>query len=219
MRKLTLAFLFILCSKSFADQTFRGAWGGASFTSKPEENHFFYQFKEETRVYNKDTLNEQVLQTALAYMLPKKISLWMIYQLFQRIENSKRYSQSIAEQIQFNIIDKMTYSLVGRNRFEQRFNALVPGTAYRDRVRANLTLHNAIAKGISPIIYDELFFNVNHPDWVSQRTLSQNRVFGGVRVQLGEITSVLIGYLGRSNYETRETIRDNLLTIELEVRL
>ncbi|WP_157737122.1 DUF2490 domain-containing protein [Legionella lansingensis] len=58
-----------------------------------------------------------------------------------------------------------------RNRLDERFSTIGRGTAVRDRARAVITFNNMIKKGISPLVFDEIFFNLNHPEWVSKKRL------------------------------------------------
>ncbi|KTC65537.1 Protein of uncharacterised function (DUF2490) (plasmid) [Legionella adelaidensis] len=209
----------VISSISYADQTFKGSWNAFTLTTPQKEHSVFFYYKVEARFFNDNQQDEFLTRPAFGYMVTKKLSLWLGYDLFQRMQNSARYTQAYWQQLQTTLMQTSQLNLGFRNRIEARYNHLAPKTAFRDRARAFFTFNDAISKGISPVIYDEIFFNLNHPQWVSAKTISQNRYFAGIEWQLDKYTNLLVGYLERNSYERLGTIRDHLLSIELEVKL
>ncbi|WP_081726643.1 DUF2490 domain-containing protein [Legionella oakridgensis] len=177
-----------------------------------------FYFKTEGRFYfNHSNVDELLMRPALAYNVSKKLSVWIGYDFFQSIHNSERINQAFWGQAQIKMIDSNSINLVSRTRLENRLSTLGQGQAIRLRERGFVELKLFPKIKPRPILYDEIFLNLNHPDWVSKKTISQNRVFLGIKISLSKTTDLIIGYLSRTQYNTEETIKENLANVMFEV--
>lgn len=84
-----------------------------------------------------------------------------------------------------------------RFRLEERHIQLDPQIAIRFRERAWLRVPIKNWKGHYVSSFDEIFFNFNHPNWVSPYTFEQNRFFIGLGTQITPSTMMDIGYLNQ----------------------
>ncbi len=84
-----------------------------------------------------------------------------------------------------------------RTRLEERRNLDAPQLAYRlrERVWARIPLQHWSGHSLS--MFDEMFFNLNHPQWVSPYLFEQNRAFVGVGTQMSKSTVIDVGYLNQ----------------------
>jgi len=221
MKKSYLIFFSILhclCSQPlYAQQTFNGTWDGITLFSDQTKPVFYY-VKTEGRFYlNQYTRNELLIRPALGYTVNKRLSLWLGYDMNQTLSDSAKIRQTIWQQSQLKMIETPAIDLLARTRVEERFPAVNPGIAYRLRERAAITFKQ-LNKSLYPLIYDEVFVNVNHPAWVSIKTLSQNRVFLGAKIPVNGQVAIIVGYLDSSHYNTGTTVREHLLSTELEIQ-
>ncbi|RUR14872.1 DUF2490 domain-containing protein [Legionella septentrionalis] len=210
--------MLLFSSTLFAGKTFTGSWDGITLTTDPHKPFFFY-FQTEGRFYNSYVRDELFTRSAIGYSASKKLSLWAGYDFFQSLHDSKEIVQGVWQQGQYQLIDVEKLTFTWRSRLEERFATFGAGTALRLRNRALIQFNKLIQNKLSLIIYDEVFLNLNHPDWVSSKTLSQNRFFLGARFPVKENTSVVMGYINRQNYNTYETTQDQVLSIMLEVTI
>lgn len=44
---------------------------------------------------------------------------------------------------------------------------------------------------------DQLFINLNHPDWVNTKTIDQNRLLAGINIQASPSTTFIVSYLNQ----------------------
>lgn len=119
----------------------------------------------------------------------------------------------IWQQLNWEIIKGSHFNLKSRTRFEQRKQEATPQWA--NRLREKLTFVFPVYP-ISIIVSDELFFNLNHPLWVSDCSLSQNRGFIGIGVPLTKQTLIEIGYLNQYQFNKNDVMANiasfNLVT-------
>lgn len=100
----------------------------------------------------------------------------------------------------WNFLKENNYQLISRVRLEERKpNADLP-TLKRLRERLTLNLPTLISDKYMPIIYEELFFNLNKVSYASQRFLAQNRVFLGMQINLSSVCFWKIGYVNQYSY-------------------
>lgn len=81
-----------------------------------------------------------------------------------------------------------------RARLEERRELGKAGWSFRFRERIQFRFFWKNSAGIEPIFREEISLLLNHPDWVSRKTLDQNRVFLGFHKQLSAHWSYQLGY-------------------------
>lgn len=214
---LFLLSLILFTPQLFADRTLNGNWINITFISDQTKTFFYYLETEGRFYYNSPTRDEVLMRPALGYTVNRKLSLWLGYAFFQSLEDSARRRQEIWEQLQFKIINSKPVDIISRTRLEERFHMIEKGTSVSIRQRQTITFNQAINEIVSPIIYDEIFLNLNHPEWVSRKTLSQNRFFLGAQISFNPAIAFIVGYLNRINYNSEDTIKEHLLHTSLVV--
>jgi hypothetical protein len=111
-----------------------------------------------------------------------------------------RFEHRVWEQVQWNIIPKKDISILFRSRIEQRF--LVGNSDVALRLRERVTVYfeplfHFVPKGMTPVIYDEIFFNLNHASWVSRKVVDQNRFFLGYAIKFQKYFVLQVGYMNQ----------------------
>ena len=94
------------------------------------------------------------------------------------------------------------WHISSRTRLEHRFINRNSGIAWRLRQQLLAKFRISCNEKIRPVIFDEIFFNLNHPKWVSNSTINQNRILLGCDVYFSEKNFIRIGYMNR--YATAE---------------
>ena len=68
----------------------------------------------------------------------------------------------------------------------------------------------------TPIIWDEIFINLNNPVWVNPQTISQNRAFAGIRFPLNTKANLVLGYLNQYHLQATQNQNNNIIFINFE---
>lgn len=89
-----------------------------------------------------------------------------------------------------------------RTRLEELKQTDQPEWLWRVRERWRLAFPGLLGKKFTPVIYDEVFFNINEPAWINAGVLDQNRAFIGIDTPPWKNTFVEFGYINQYRYIT-----------------
>lgn len=136
---------------------------------------------------DKNTINQVIQRNMLGYWFTPK---WGVYGGYDFVVNTLiGQNRSIHEH---RLMQQLSYrnrwsktNLEIRSRLEERVLHTYKGPQVRLRERAYLTL-GPIINSARPVIYDEVFLNLNHQNWGSPRFVDQNRAFLGLLFQLNK---------------------------------
>lgn len=192
---------FSLIHNAYAIQSYVKSWGFAVVTGSVKQNsNVKYYLQSDLRfISTRYVFNQFLLLGGLGYVLSPKVTL---FGGLGRIEDKNTQGELIKENrlwLQFNwlIYQSTSYSLNSRSRWEANKNLDQPQIAYRLRQRFWLRIPIANWDSHSFSCYDEIFLNLNHPDWVSPFVFAQNRAFIGIGTQLTRSTIIDVGYLNQ----------------------
>lgn len=118
------------------------------------------------------------------------------------------------QQISWLIPSAPTYSLINRTRLEERKLADHPGIAYRFRERLFARIPFKRWPTHSLALYDEIFLNLNQPNWVIPHFFEQNRAFIGIGTELTKTVIFDIGYLNQYLMSSPRQM-NNILVVSL----
>lgn len=113
-------------------------------------------------------------------------------------------------------IDKKYLEFSNRLRVEERARENASQWSIRVRERVELRIPSPW-KVFSYVTFNEIFFNLNHPQWVSPYFFSQNRFLIGVNVPLSKKVSYDIGYLMQFQHDHINRL-NHVLQIAIRVR-
>lgn len=133
------------------------------------------------------------------YQTSPTLQIFLInsYVVSERLNATIQQEYRLWQQINWVVADNSRYSLLSRTRLEERKNfAAIPIAI---RLREQVTLRVPIKNWSRHyyMVFDEVFFNLNHPYWVSQDFFQQNRAFIGISTDISKLISVDIGYLNQ----------------------
>lgn len=119
----------------------------------------------------------------LGYQYRPHIGFWLGYQWNSRNQiNGHRQEDRIWQQIIWDAHRFNRYVFTTRTRLEERFRNSAPGTSYRLRERVALQCAKHTPGRVCAVTRDELFVNLNHPQWVNRQSINQNRYFVGMDI-------------------------------------
>ncbi|HVY53074.1 MAG TPA: DUF2490 domain-containing protein [Gammaproteobacteria bacterium] len=215
-----LLSLFTLSSAYATIDSFAKLWLVGAFIGPLSEENKNWKYYIEPRfaaINDKYGLSEIHMYTGIGYKIAPCFTPYMGYAYYISDSTSGVISHEnvIWQQSIWDIYKSDRVSLSNRARFEERKNTQFAEWACRLREQFTLKLPFQNTK-YSFAIFDELFFNLNHPLWVSNRFLAQNRLFLGIEKKLTKTSTLDIGYLNQIDLERQNR---NLLTNGLYIKL
>jgi len=218
-------FVFILCIINFGfatplDQNFN-FWSRFNINGSFKDNEQLkYFFETETRFRsNASTFRASLNRIGLGYEIDPTLTLWSGYTAIPSISSSSGdllYGQDIFQQINWRLYSSDLVQFSTRIRLEQR--KISNNRNWANRLRTNLSAIIPIKDShVNYYIYDELFFNLDHPAWVSDRTFSQNRIFLGFRFDLKSKTRLAVGYLNQLELDSSRNSMNHTLMLALQI--
>jgi len=169
-----------------------------------------------------DAQNDQFEQTisvgGVGYQWLPNLSLWLGYQgnSFNQLSGGKPQN-AVWEQILWKMINNDSIKLSSRTRLEQRTEVDQSQWVSRLRERVTLKLPKKINDHLTPVIYDEIFIDVNSPAWVNSHAMHENRAFMGVDILTSEKTYLEVGYLNQYRWSFTGNSDNHILLISLYI--
>lgn len=208
------------CSSALAELQKAGLWNDLTLVGYfPEDNKFEYLLNGQLRWLNQQHYFQTgIFQTGLGYKVLPKLSLWGGYQWESgnQIRNTAAVNR-LWQQTSWNIISNDNFIFDNRNRLEERESVDQSQLSYRLRERFTLLFPKKLYGNYTPLMADELFFNLNKPVWVSNRTFEQNRFFVGIDIPVRK-DFFEIGYLNRYIFRTINNEMDHILYLSYNFR-
>lgn len=209
-RKSFICILLLLLHAVSVADTIRQTkyWLGMNLDGEfPQDNKVLYFFTPQVRFVgraNKFEFTQDLF--GLGYQLFRNWNVWAGYELVSHNNVAGIARQNrIWEQL-MGTLRSPTIVFLDRTRLEERQRVDQPQWAERFRQRMTLQFPDRIAKNISPVIWDEIFFNITRPVWVNQNFFNQNRAFVGIDIATSKNSFFEIGYLNQYELVRQRTI-------------
>lgn len=160
-----------------------------------------------------------VLHGAIGYQFSNRTSILLGNSGIESKDSSGQFvaEYRVWEQLSWDVVRSKIVNAKSRTRLEQRKSENSPNWANRLREKLSLKIPLYYSQ-LSLILSDELFFNLNHPNWVSDLTLSQNRFFTGFDVKLSNKSSFEFGYLNQFQFNTIDQM-SNVIVLEFLTKM
>jgi hypothetical protein len=124
------------------------------------------------------------------------------------------------EQVIWELLDKNPVILFQtRTRIEQLKQEFQPEWLWRLRERARVAFPERLPDKLTPVIYDEVFFNINKPVWISTDVVDQNRFFVGVDTKKWKNTFVEVGYINQYIFSEPTNKMAHIFSLSLMIEL
>jgi hypothetical protein len=214
----SVLLLLMIASNALAtlDQQL-GFWAKISKTGHFSETApFGYQLIAENRTFNNDSADNLFnIGGYLNYDMTSKQLLALGYQLFHSYDDPTvggRNENRISQQWLLRIpIGQNTLRLQSILQERQREDMSQWNYRIREKLEFYLPINHWRLE-----TYDELFFNLNTPEWVADVIFSENRAFLGMNYPLNADADFKIGYLNRYVVGNNNNDRmQHILAIEL----
>jgi len=221
LRKIILSLLILFFSQwVYADTTVHrvSSWNNVKFEGRIKDP-WLYLLESDVRIGNgKSFLDRGTIRSALGYELKEHLTLWLGYDfkpIYEDDDGDFNLEQRIWQQVKWDLINKEHFIFTSRTRFEQRTRMDSSGVALRLRQRFIVELIDLFDSKITPIIYEELFFNLNHPEWINDDTLNQQRAFFGFQFPLQKHVNLRLGYINQYLIREPHNIMNHVIYVSL----
>jgi len=143
-----------------------------------------------------------LLEGGIGYQLVPHTTAWLGYRwsgqdpYHQFYQENRLFQQSISQ-------GKVDFGhLIFRNRLEEisRTNSNQMGLRLRERL--SIEINHIFLNHFFPMTYDEVFFQLNHPNYMPVTFLGENRLFLGFNLYESQKTWWEIGYINQYQIHT-----------------
>lgn len=195
-----LLMLFFLSQPSIAAIQRESLWMGFSNQQHFLQNKkWLYLQHAQVRVMNLPHPVRTILnENNIGYSINSTQQVWLGYYLADNdIFHQENIENRLLQQFSWNLVDNSYQRVSSRTRLEE--------FAYTNRSQNLVELRQLFAHEsltfydghINPLVYEEVFFRLNHPRYASDHALSQNRLFLGVNIYQSHHAYWRIGYLNQ----------------------
>lgn len=194
-------FLIIFSNAAYSTEYHTKEWIVATIIGSFSENqNLKYYIEPQLRLIDDPyVFNQAFILTGLGYQLTPAVMIFAGpgFVVTKNTEGQTYNEYRLWQQLNWQIFNDSSLSLNSRTRLEekQRSDQMQIAIQLRQRLWARIPIKNTNQYYYS--IFDEVFFNLNHPTWVSPYFFDQNRAFVGIGKQLTKNTMIDFGYLNQ----------------------
>lgn len=184
------------------------------FTSNPKVLYYFdsqLDFEDDKYKFEQAHVSAGVGYKALPTVYLYLVNSYVVSERHNGVINQE---YRLWQQADWRLNNSSCCHVVSRTRFEESKNFDEPQIAVRLRQRILLRLPFTNWINHSLVFFDEVFFNLNRPQWITQKFFDQNRAFIGIGTQLSETAELDIGYINQYQFTTPRQM-SNVLYINL----
>lgn len=222
IKRILSSFLFLFLSTAVFSDTkhFGTTWFNGLFIGSFSDQHEKWKYYLQPRfviIDDRYGLDEARVFYGAGYQITPHFTPFMGASYFVSVSTDGVYSHenSLWQQFLWDMYESESFQLNNRTRLEERKNTLYSQWSIRLREQFTLKIPLRNTK-YSFITFDELFFNLNHPFWVSNKLFSQNRYFVGIEKSLSKSASFDVGYINQARFQRQNK---NLITNGLYLRI
>jgi hypothetical protein len=144
-----------------------------------------------------------LLEGGLGYKLTTDKSIWLGYRWTGRNPYNGFYQENrLFQQIIWNKKLNTSQRFISRTRLEEITLSNINQIGLRLRQRFALEINHAFFKDLFPFLYEEVFFQLNHPVYMPRTLIGENRLFLGFNLYLTKKTWWEIGYINQYQIKT-----------------
>lgn len=214
VRLLSGIFLVFMLTAAVADpEQFFQDWTRIDVTGPlgPDLSNLRYLADIENR-------NEQLRpELGVGYRITPLISVWGTYTQIISNDGSPPLSRP-AQQVIWELFERNADMLVQiRTRSEEFKQEGQPEWLWRWRERVRIAFPNKIAGKFTPVMWEEVLLNLNHPEWVNPGFLDQNRAFIGIDSPVWKNTFVETGYINQYRFTQPVNQMSHILFVGLMI--
>ena len=203
---ISIVFSFLICQSVYALDQNEKLWTGF-YMKRPlsADERYIYSLYAQLRLINKSQpWQENILEGALGYVYTPDKTFWLGYRwIGSQPNNGFAQNHILFEQLAWQWFDSMNVKVSSRTRFEQSKEGRESPMSFRLRERAIFEMKTHYFGKLNPVIFDEIFLQLNQTDYTSHRMLEQNRFFVGFNWYVTQKNLWEVGYINQYQYHTR----------------
>jgi len=215
---LFVAVKLFVSSISYADNH-GGFWFDTRASGKASES-LLYQVEFHGRFKTDGTHYNQNVFRAMFGKKHEQCSTWLGYD-FVPSNNDADVKTDIEtrlwQQVKFLHEFQENRTINFRTRLEERLKKDSNGMALRFRHQLTVKIAD-IFKNTKLLISEELFFNLNHPSWIEDKRIEQQRLFVGLEFFLQKNWFLTIGYLNQVVPKKTDTVVNHIFTVSFVIK-
>lgn len=195
-------------------------WSVAIITGSLEKSPSFkYYLEPQLRLIDDNRVfNQLLLLGGLGYQINTNMTVYLGpgWILSKTPQGNKTHEKRLWEQLNWMLLSTPNLNINSRTRLEERkdTNASQMAIRLRERVWMKVPIKNSDKVSFS--FFNEIFLNLNHPQWVSPYLFEQNRAFIGISTQISKSTVIDAGYLNQYIHAVKNRL-DNVLLLSFTV--
>lgn len=211
-----LLFLPSLAYSSGGVRTYGTLWFAGSFLGPLSKNHpkIKYYLESQLRlIHNTYAFSEAYLYAGLAYQLTDDLvpAMGVARSVSENLQGQMLHEDRFWQMLLWDMIKNNHLVLSNRSRLEQRKDTVKSQIAWRLRERFQLRVPLKFWGKHSVDLWDEMFFNFNHPAWLgNKKVFAENRAFIGIGTPISNNTVADVGYLNQYQFTTPNTMTNGL---------
>lgn len=203
LRSSIFIILLLLCSATLGATTrHTKQWTTAIIQGfLPKSNQLKYYIQPRLALTdNKYKFNNALIFLGLGYQANQDVTLWLIgnQSVTKNRSGKLLHRHTLREQMNWTILKNDELSFTSTSRFDQRkqVGETQWGLMLRQQLALRLPFH--CWEHHSLYLFDEVFFELNHPKWFnSNRFMEQNRAYIGIGSEITKHVLLDVGYLNQ----------------------
>ncbi len=227
VKQFILSFPVLLClvfpagiTSANSTESYDKLWSVAVVTgSLGNDTSYKYYLEPQVRLIDTPyVFNQLLLLAGLGIQLNNKFALfagpgWITTKSPQGIESQEN---RLWQQLNWLMVGEPGLNIISRTRLEERSNTNSSQIAvrFRERIWARIPFRHQDTYSFS--CFNEVFLNLNQPQWSSPYFFEQNRAFIGLSAQVSKSTLIDAGYLNQY-INAASTHLDNVFLLSFTV--
>jgi hypothetical protein len=216
------AGLYLCCHAVFAEDAVHKtkSWNGVTVYGSLTEDKCIKYFLESQLRFVDDHVNKfetVYLEGGVGRQVLQNLVLWFGF----RWDTFNDYTGGIGndtvlwQQFSWDIYKTDYIKIVDRTRVEEIMyhshnNVFV---LFNQRVAIEIPIDQANKYYIA--FYESIYLQINHPEWVTNKLLNQNRAFVGLKYRVGQHDSIYFGYINQYQFNEPD-VNNNIVGLRLE---
>ncbi len=206
---------------AYADDTVHRtkSWNAITMNGFLSDDKWLKYFLEsQLRFVDVDTKFEAAyLEAGVGHQTLPNLTLWLGF----RLEGTTDYHGGIArgailwQQFNTDIYKTTNIKITDRTRLEEIQALAEHGLFLLFQQRFTFEIPIDSAAKYSFVAYENIYFQVNHPDWVTNKLLNQNRLFLGFKYSIDSVHSIYFGYINQYQFNEPD-VMSNIISLRLD---
>lgn len=196
-------------------------WNTAVIIGSIPHSKFRYYFEPQLRfIADPYVFNQSFLFGGLGYQMNEDLMVFAVagWIFSKNTQGNTSNEIRIWQQANWRVTDTSSYNVNSRTRLEERKNTAFSQYAYRFRQRLWLRIPFHAVPQYSLSLFDEVFFDLNHPAWVSPYFFAENRAFIGIGHELTTQVMLDAGYMNQYLHSNQNRV-DHVLLLTFSIRV